>query len=77
MTEFAREVKLFDLMFDFAPEAERMQRYAGSRRKGYSSFPEASRPRQRAIAALNASLTMDWASDSICSRCFWSRKLSA
>ena len=23
MTEFAREVKLFDLMFDFAPEAER------------------------------------------------------
>jgi predicted TIM-barrel fold metal-dependent hydrolase len=25
MTEFAREVKLFDLMFDFAPETERMK----------------------------------------------------
>jgi predicted TIM-barrel fold metal-dependent hydrolase len=25
MAEFAREVKLFDLMFDFAPEAERMK----------------------------------------------------
>ena len=34
-------------------------------------------PGQRAMAALKASLTMDWASDSICSRCFWSRKLSA
>jgi hypothetical protein len=25
MAEFAREVKLFDLMFDFAPETDRMK----------------------------------------------------